>query len=185
MDILAAVRKLRDAGRTILTAYVDHRAPPGWAIQVIREHYYAALAQADVALQLPLRHHVLVDGPEQIVPLLGLALGDLSSRGYDLERLRRCADQDCGWFFIDTSRNRTRRWCDPDDCGNRNRVKAFVARHRPAALESDIGSHPRPTAFRDRCHRWQCRTPPKAVCRSAVIAVPCYISLLPRSRHDR
>ncbi|HEX3205086.1 MAG TPA: CGNR zinc finger domain-containing protein [Propionibacteriaceae bacterium] len=69
--------------------------------------------------------------------MLGLALGDLSSRGYDLERLRRCADQDCGWFFLDTSRNRTRRWCDPGDCGNRNRVKAFAARHRPAGLPSN------------------------------------------------
>ncbi len=130
LDILAAVRKLRDAGLTVLTAYVDHRAPAGWAIEVIRERYYTALAQADVPPQLPLRHQVLVDGPEQIVPLLGLALGDLSSRVDDLERLRRCADQECGWFFIDTSRNRTRRWCDPGDCGNRNRVKAFAARHR-------------------------------------------------------
>jgi predicted RNA-binding Zn ribbon-like protein len=36
-----------------------------------------------------------------------------------LERVRHCAGADCGWLFLDTSRNRSRRWCDMKDCGNR------------------------------------------------------------------
>ncbi len=36
-----------------------------------------------------------------------------------LERVGQCADENCGWLFWDTSRNRTRRWCDMQDCGNR------------------------------------------------------------------
>ncbi len=38
----------------------------------------------------------------------------------DLKRVGQCADdRGCGWLFIDTSKNRSRRWCSMDDCGNR------------------------------------------------------------------
>jgi predicted RNA-binding Zn ribbon-like protein len=36
-----------------------------------------------------------------------------------------CADETCGWLFLDTTRNRTRRWCDMKVCGNRNKVRRF------------------------------------------------------------
>jgi predicted RNA-binding Zn ribbon-like protein len=39
-----------------------------------------------------------------------------------------CADRTCGWLFLDTTRNRTRRWCDMKDCGNRNKVRRFRGR---------------------------------------------------------
>ncbi len=39
-----------------------------------------------------------------------------------------CADETCGWLFLDTTRNRTRRWCDMKECGNRNKVRRFRAR---------------------------------------------------------
>lgn len=34
-------------------------------------------------------------------------------------RVGQCADEKCGWLFWDNSRNRSRRWCDMRDCGNR------------------------------------------------------------------
>jgi predicted RNA-binding Zn ribbon-like protein len=48
----------------------------------------------------------------------------------DLERLKQCPSSQCGWLFIDESRNRTRRWCDPALCGNRARVRSHYARTR-------------------------------------------------------
>jgi len=51
----------------------------------------------------------------------------------DRERLSQCRDEDCGWFFLDTSRNRSRRWCTMKGCGNRNKARSFYRRaHRPA-----------------------------------------------------
>jgi predicted RNA-binding Zn ribbon-like protein len=47
--------------------------------------------------------------------------------GPDLARLKSC--DGCGRLFFDASRNRSRRWCDMQGCGNR----AKVARHRGAA----------------------------------------------------
>lgn len=43
----------------------------------------------------------------------------------DLTRLRECAGDDCGWLFEDTSKNRSRQWCDMADCGNLAKVRRF------------------------------------------------------------
>ena len=41
-----------------------------------------------------------------------------------LDRLRQCADdRGCGYLFIDTSRNRSRRWCSMKSCGNRAKAQ--------------------------------------------------------------
>ena len=38
----------------------------------------------------------------------------------ELKCVGQCADdRGCGWLFIDTSKNRSRRWCSMEDCGNR------------------------------------------------------------------
>jgi len=46
----------------------------------------------------------------------------------DLSRLRQCGGEECGWFFLDTSRNHSRQWCDMKDCGNLAKVRRFRQR---------------------------------------------------------
>lgn len=48
----------------------------------------------------------------------------------DLGRVRRCEAPDCQWLFLDTSRNRSRRWCDMAVCGNRAKARRHYARSR-------------------------------------------------------
>jgi predicted RNA-binding Zn ribbon-like protein len=43
----------------------------------------------------------------------------------ELKQVKKCADPTCGWLFLDTSRNRSRRWCDMRDCGNRAKASRF------------------------------------------------------------
>ena len=50
----------------------------------------------------------------------------------DLKRVKRCADPQCGWLFLDGSRNRSRRWCDMKDCGNRAKASRFYQRKKQA-----------------------------------------------------
>ncbi len=45
-----------------------------------------------------------------------------------LDRVKVCAGEGCGWVYLDKSRNRSRRWCDSRDCGNRERVRRHLAR---------------------------------------------------------
>lgn len=48
----------------------------------------------------------------------------------DLGRLRQCADDGCGWLFLDRSKNGSRRWCSSADCGNRARARRHYERAR-------------------------------------------------------
>ncbi len=50
--------------------------------------------------------------------------------GQDRERVKVCAGEDCGWLFVDRSRNIARRWCSMSDCGNRDKARRFYARHK-------------------------------------------------------
>jgi predicted RNA-binding Zn ribbon-like protein len=46
------------------------------------------------------------------------------------QRLKLCANPTCGFAFVDTSINATRRWCFMRYCGNRLKVRAFRGRQR-------------------------------------------------------
>ena len=46
----------------------------------------------------------------------------------DLKRLKQCADDFCGWLFVDKSRNYSRRWCSMKDCGNRAKAHRHYQR---------------------------------------------------------
>jgi predicted RNA-binding Zn ribbon-like protein len=43
-------------------------------------------------------------------------------------RLKLCANPGCGFAFLDTSMNNTRRWCFMRFCGNRDKARAFRRR---------------------------------------------------------
>jgi predicted RNA-binding Zn ribbon-like protein len=47
-----------------------------------------------------------------------------------LEDVRMCAADDCQWFFLDTSKNHSRRWCDMKTCGNRAKVNRHNKRRK-------------------------------------------------------
>lgn len=49
------------------------------------------------------------------------------------ERLRTCDSDTCDDVFVDASRNRSRRYCSPEVCGNRASVRAYRARQRAVA----------------------------------------------------
>lgn len=43
----------------------------------------------------------------------------------EIDRVRSCAAAACAWLFLDTTKNRARRWCDMKTCGNREKVRRF------------------------------------------------------------
>ncbi|HEY7349113.1 MAG TPA: CGNR zinc finger domain-containing protein [Ktedonobacterales bacterium] len=48
----------------------------------------------------------------------------------DLKQVRECSSPDCGWLFLDTSKNHTRRWCTMESCGNRDKARRHYQRKR-------------------------------------------------------
>lgn len=47
-----------------------------------------------------------------------------------LGRVKICGGEGCGWMFLDESRNASRKWCESRDCGNRERVRQYLARKK-------------------------------------------------------
>ena len=43
-------------------------------------------------------------------------------------RIRICAAEGCGWFFVDRSKAGRRRWCSMEACGNRVKVQQYRRR---------------------------------------------------------
>ena len=63
-------------------------------------------------------------------PVVWSAVDLLMQAPETLSRVRVCANDPCGWLFVDQSRNRSRRWCDMSDCGNKVKARRHYARVR-------------------------------------------------------
>lgn len=75
-------------------------------------------------------HAVPNDAPLAVRMLVeaAMAFTDVVRAG-ELDRLKRCAGEDCDNVVVDLSRNRSRRFCE-DGCGNREHVRAYRDRQR-------------------------------------------------------
>lgn len=51
----------------------------------------------------------------------------------ELRRVGKCCGDNCDWLYLDTSRNRSRRWCDMQVCGNRAKVRRHYHRAKGGA----------------------------------------------------
>jgi predicted RNA-binding Zn ribbon-like protein len=69
------------------------------------------------------------EAPDLLAPVLW-SVGDLLVRSTQ-RRIRRCANPECRWLFIDESRMGTRRWCDMSSCGNRAKARRHYEKVRP------------------------------------------------------
>jgi predicted RNA-binding Zn ribbon-like protein len=45
-----------------------------------------------------------------------------------LKRVKQCPGDNCGWLFLDSSKNGSRQWCDMKDCGNVAKVRRYRER---------------------------------------------------------
>jgi predicted RNA-binding Zn ribbon-like protein len=76
-----------------------------------------------------------LEGP--LWPVVRAALDLL--QGEQLDRVGECADdRGCGYLFLDTSRNHSRRWCSMESCGNRAKARS----HYQRAREDDSAASP-------------------------------------------
>lgn len=71
-----------------------------------------------------------IDDPGRMLwPVVKSAVELLGSE--QIERVGQCEDdRGCGFLFLDTSRNRSRRWCSMESCGNRAKAHRHYARSK-------------------------------------------------------
>ncbi|VEG49465.1 conserved protein containing a Zn-ribbon-like motif, possibly RNA-binding [Mycolicibacterium chitae] len=128
-DELAAVHRLRgrlgdlftlldDEERTVAAVnalLADTRATPWLTRHPEMPEWHLHLASVDDPLA------------QRMGAEMAMALADLI-RGGELRRLKTCAAPDCDAVLVDLSRNRSRRFCDTGNCGNRQHVAAYRER---------------------------------------------------------
>ena len=65
---------------------------------------------------------------DQVLWPVAWSAAELLTHG-PLDRIRECPGQgNCGWLFLDLSKNASRRWCDMRACGNRAKARRHYAR---------------------------------------------------------
>ena len=42
-------------------------------------------------------------------------------------RVHECPGENCGWLFVDQTRNHSRRWCSMEGCGSRAKMRRYRA----------------------------------------------------------
>jgi predicted RNA-binding Zn ribbon-like protein len=127
--VLARARDLREALDRLATAIDARHIPSPSTLDTISETLAAAYAHGrlvphDGALQWVASAE---DELDRVLWEVARAAGRLvvSPR---LTRVRACAAGDCGWWFVDDTKNRSRRWCDMKICGNREKLRRFRAK---------------------------------------------------------
>lgn len=86
--------------------------------------------RADPALQLGWR-----DGGKSLDSVIWPVIWSAASLIISEEgpRIRICGGPDCGWMYVDRSRNKLRRWCQMETCGTREKSRRRYQRARTGA----------------------------------------------------
>lgn len=121
--------ELREALHEAFAASAGGRPPSPRSLSTLGGHLAAAYAAARLV-----PHDGRLEwaqGPVSSLDAIGHELARAAGRlvtSDALARVRACAAQDCRWWFVDDTRNRSRRWCDMKICGNREKLRRFRAK---------------------------------------------------------
>lgn len=129
---LAECRELREALADAVYAQLDGRRPPATALETLERFFHRA-AERRRLLWGGNRFQWEWRGPEAAPEFPVWLLADSASElllSEDMQKVRACHNAECRWLFLDTSKNRTRRWCDMKVCGNRMKARRFKAQHK-------------------------------------------------------
>jgi predicted RNA-binding Zn ribbon-like protein len=133
---LREAKKIRDAIYKVLAAHAHGEDVPAADLAAISEAAVALSRHSRLVVQGTGFAWQLTAAEDELDimlwPVVRSALELMTGDG--LERVGQCADADgCGWLFWDTSRNKSRRWCDMGDCGNRAKVRRYYDRQKKQA----------------------------------------------------
>jgi predicted RNA-binding Zn ribbon-like protein len=122
-DARAALERavtIREALYRIFLAIAGHCSPAATDIEMLNGEMSAAMAKRRLNPANPPEPWTYTfEGSrldQMLWPVVHSAAELLTSNW--LDRVCECQGENCGWLFIDMSRNRSRKWCDMKDCGN-------------------------------------------------------------------
>jgi predicted RNA-binding Zn ribbon-like protein len=134
--MLERVRRLRESAYRLLRPIALGSPVEEADVDKVHRAVTRALTRARVGAVVPWQWEVGVRSADDLPTLLTLEVWRLL-QFEDLTRLRECRDRDCGWLFLDRSKNASRTWCSSADCGNRKRARRHYQRLRSSTTAGD------------------------------------------------
>jgi predicted RNA-binding Zn ribbon-like protein len=130
--LLQRALDLREALHAIGVAVAAGDAAPAPEVARLAKEHAACVACAQLTPDGARYVWSWIPREAPVEALLGpIALSALATLGQaDLTRVKRCEGEKCGWLFFDTTKNKSRRWCEMEICGNRAKQKRLGARLR-------------------------------------------------------
>ncbi|TQM35353.1 CGNR zinc finger domain-containing protein [Pseudonocardia cypriaca] len=138
-DQLELARELRESIHAAATAAAIQDALPASAIQIINDCSIQGRAAAVLTPEGNRRWRL--GSASRVEDALSVIAADAISiiAGERDGKLALCASPTCRAAFFDTSQSRTRKWCDMNTCGNRQKKARFNANHRKNGTTARTG----------------------------------------------
>lgn len=125
---VARLRELREVLARIFLAVADGETPTTDDLDVIGGLAAAAWSRRRLCFPDGARAAVWTDAEPSLLTEIVLDATSLLTSHEALDKVTACPG--CRWLFLDTTRNHSRQWCDPADCGNRVRQRRHYERHK-------------------------------------------------------
>jgi predicted RNA-binding Zn ribbon-like protein len=129
--VLASVRELRLALWGVINS-LEHRKPaePGDLTVIDEWRRRLALSEQIIVRRNNVDFAINRDVSALELPGLRVTAAALSFlKDIPAARIKTCPARDCGWKFVDQSKNRSRRWCDMAVCGNLAKARQYRTRN--------------------------------------------------------
>lgn len=127
---LDLARELRESIHLAATAAAIQDALPAHAVRVVND--CSVQGRAAAILTPEGERQWQLGSARRVEDALGVIAADAIDiiAGERDGRLALCASPTCRAAFFDTSQSRTRKWCDMNTCGNRQKKARFTAKQR-------------------------------------------------------
>ncbi|WP_432880546.1 CGNR zinc finger domain-containing protein [Kribbella sp. CA-245084] len=134
---LDLARQLRESIHAAATAAAIHDALPEPAVQVIND--FSAQGRPAAILTPDGNRRWQLNSASPVEDALSVIAADAISiiAGERDGKLALCASPTCQAAFFDTSQSRTRKWCDMNTCGNREKKARYNANHRKTPIPTE------------------------------------------------
>ncbi len=123
---------LRESLYDVFTALATNEQPQRQAMETVQHMFASAMLHATLAHT---DQHFTWKWEDQhsldciVWPIASSAMDVLTSEEW--KRVKQCPGVgDCGWLFLDTSKNGSRQWCSMQECGSRVKMRRQYARKR-------------------------------------------------------
>ncbi len=127
-------RELRERLLAVFAAVAAGEPPPPEALAYVEKHAARGLAALRLTAAADGRFALGWPEPSLETPVQQIAVSALLLlASEELDRVKQCPGPTCGWVFLDSTRNRSRRWCSSAECGNRHRAQEHYRRTRATA----------------------------------------------------